>query len=183
MNLKYSVATVLTIALFATAPGAFAQGTTPSATTGAKTGATASNPDRKFAETAASAGMAEVEMGKVAQQRGGSDVKAFADRMVTDHGKANQELTAIAGAKNIKLPAGLSGKDQRELGKLQKLTGGGFDAEYVKSQVAAHKDAVALFKRESSSGKDTDLKAFAGKTLPTLQEHLTMVTALSKKAP
>ena len=120
-------------------------------------------------------------MAKAAQLHGASaDVKSFADRMVTDHGKVNQELTSIATKKGIAIPDKLSGKDMRELAKLQKLDAAKFDKEYVKVQLAAHKDAVKLFKKESSNGKDADLKAFAGSTLPTLQEHLTMISTMAK---
>jgi putative membrane protein len=140
-----------------------------------------SHADRSFADTAAEAGMAEVQMAKLAQQHAaGADVKSFADRMVADHTKANQQLASIATAEGDALPTKLTGKDQRELTRLGKLDGAAFDKEYVKSQVDAHKDAVKLFTRESKSGKDGDLKNFAGTTLPTLEDHLSMVTTLSK---
>jgi len=137
--------------------------------------------DHLFVRNAAEAGMAEVEMGKVAQQRGTSaNVKGFADRMVTDHGKANQQLTAIVAAKGASVPDKLLHKDSQEMIKLDHLEGAKFDKEYVKVQLAAHKDAVKLFKREAKHGKDTELRSFAGPTLPVLQDHLAMVTALSK---
>jgi putative membrane protein len=140
-----------------------------------------SHADRSFADTAAEAGMAEVEMAKAAQQHAASaDVKSFADRMVADHSKANEQLTSIATAQGIKLPTKLSHKDQRELDRLGKLDGTAFDKEYVKSQVGAHQDAVKLFTKESQSGRNDDLKSFAGTTLPTLQDHLSMVTTLAK---
>jgi putative membrane protein len=195
MSLKWMVLAAGGLAALALAQAAFAQsaamrlatggstaGSTPPATGSARAGATASMPDRKFVEAAATAGMAEVAMAKVAQQRGGADVKRFANRMVTDHDKANRELMAIAGTKSIDVPDKLPGKDRRALDKLRKLRGAAFDAEYVKSQLAAHKDAWSLFKRESANGRDSDLKAFAGRTLPTLQEHLANITALAKKA-
>jgi putative membrane protein len=148
---------------------------------GADAPARPSHADRSFADTAAEAGMAEVEMAKLAQQHAASaDVKSFADRMVADHTKANQELTSIATAQGVRLPTKLSGRDHRELEKLGKLDGTAFDKEYVKSQVGAHQDAVKLFTKESQSGRNDDLKNFAGTTLPTLQDHLSMVTTLSK---
>jgi putative membrane protein len=154
----------------------------PAAAAGAAT--KVSHADRAFADTAAEAGMAEVEMAKLAQQHAaGADVKSFADRMVADHGKANEQLTTIATAQGLKLPTRLSARDQRELGKLGKLEGTAFDQEYVKSQLGAHQDAVRLFTKESKSGTNDDLKNFAGTTLPTLQDHLSMVTALSKSKP
>ncbi|MEP7062043.1 MAG: DUF4142 domain-containing protein [Betaproteobacteria bacterium] len=193
MNLQWRMVMAAgSLAILASAPAVFAQSATTPATSsakagstamgGTKAGATASNLDRRFVEAAVAAGMAEVEMGKVAQQRGGADAKRFANRMVADHDKANKELTAIAGTKGMNLPDKLLGGDQRALERLRKLRGAGFDAEYLKSQLAAHKHAVSLYKRESANGKDTDLKTFASRTLPTLQEHLGSITALSKKA-
>ena len=156
-----------------------AQTPAPSGTTGK--GETLAHADRAFVQTAAEAGAAEVAMAKVAQQRAGSaDVKSFADRMVTDHEKASAELASIAASKNLTVNDKLSSRDARELGKLQKLDGTSFDREYVKVQLGAHKDAVKLFSREADRGKDADLKNFATTTLPTLQDHLAMVTTLSK---
>jgi putative membrane protein len=137
--------------------------------------------DRKFVTNAAEAGAAEVAMGKLASDRASStDVKSFAARMVTDHQKAGDQLKSIASAKGVTPPDRLSKKDQSELDKLGRLKGVAFDKEYVKVQLAAHKDAIALFGSESKSGKDTDLKQFASTTLPTLQDHLQMVQQLSK---
>jgi putative membrane protein len=136
--------------------------------------------DRKFIANATEAGAAEVAMGKLASDRASStDVKRFAARMVIDHQKAGDQLKSIASAKGAAPPDRLSKKDQAELNKLGRLKEVDFDKEYVKVQLAAHKDAVALFGAESKSGKDADLKQFASTTLPTLQEHLGMVQQLS----
>jgi putative membrane protein len=120
-------------------------------------------------------------MAKLAAERASaSEVKAFASHMVTDHSKAGEELKKVATAKGAQLNEQPSAKDQRELDKLSKLQGADFDREYVKVQLAAHKDAVSLFKKEASAGRDSDLKQFASSTLPTLREHLQMVQQLSK---
>ena len=143
-------------------------------------GAAVAHADRAFVATAAEAGAAEIAMAKVAQQSGASaDVKSFADRMVADHEKAAAQLATIAASKHLRVNDKLSAKDARELARLQKLDGSRFDREYVHAQVGAHKDAVKLFRKESEGGRDADLKDFATTTLPTLQDHLTMVTALS----
>lgn len=180
MRTQFLLATAGVFAAFALSPPGVAQAPSQSAAT-AKASSAISAADRKFVETAGEAGLAEVEMAKAAQQRGaGMDVKSFADRMVADHGKTNEELKSIATTKGIPVPDKLSAKDSRELAKLQKLDAGKFDKEYVSSQVAAHKDAVKLFKKESASGKDAELKMFATSTLPTLQEHLTTITTMAK---
>ena len=145
------------------------------------TRAAMSAQDKKFVNNAAEAGAAEVAMGKLASERASSaDVKSFASRMVQDHEKAGDKLKSIASSKGATPPDKLSKKDQSELDKLGKLQGAAFDKEYVKVQLAAHKDAVSLFGSESKSGKDTELKDFASTTLPTLQDHLKMVQQLSK---
>lgn len=146
-----------------------------------KTGSNLAAQDKHFVTTAAEAGAAEVAMGKLASERASSaDVKAFASHMVTDHTMAGDDLKRVASAKGAELTDQPSAKDQRKLDKLGKLQGGDFDREYVKVQLAAHKDAVSLFKKEASSGQDSDLKQFASSTLPTLQQHLQMAQELAK---
>jgi putative membrane protein len=131
--------------------------------------------DHAFAMKAAEGGMAEVELGNLAKQNGSnSAVKDFGQRMVDDHSKANNELKDLAGKQNITLPTAMNSQDQAEKDRLSKLTGHAFDRAYMKMMVTDHRKDVAEFKRESTSGKNPDLKAWAGKTLPTLQEHLKM---------
>jgi putative membrane protein len=132
--------------------------------------------DTKFAMNAAQGGMAEVKMGQLAASKGSSDfVKQFGQKMVDDHSKANDQLKAVAAKDNMTLPTDLNAKDQAEYDKLSKLSGSAFDKEYERTMLADHKIDVAAFKKESMSGKNPDLKSFAGDTLPTLQEHLHII--------
>jgi putative membrane protein len=152
-----------------------ATNTSPPSTMKAGAGASVPAADMAFAQKAAAGGLAEVHMGKMAQQKGSSDqVKQFGARMVEDHSKANDELKQIAGAKGIALPTDLDAKHKAKMDKMQKLSGAQFDRAYMDEMVADHKQDVAEFKKEASSGKDSDLKAFAAKTLPTLEDHLKM---------
>ncbi len=129
--------------------------------------------DRAFVEKAAQGGMVEVALGKLAQQKAASDqVKQFGSRMEQDHSKANGELKQVAGAKGIELPAGLDKKHQKDVDHFGKMSGAEFDKAYMGHMVEDHKHDVADFKKEANGGKDADVKAFAGKTLPTLEEHL-----------
>jgi putative membrane protein len=131
--------------------------------------------DRTFVMKAAQDGMAEVELGRAAQQQASSDaVKQFGQRMVTDHGKANEELKSIVANKGVSLPSALDKEHAAHGEKLKRLKGPEFDREYMKHMVDDHKKAVALFEKTSKSAKDSDVKGFASKTLPTLQEHLKM---------
>jgi putative membrane protein len=140
------------------------------------------NGDQPFVTAAASDGMAEVELGKLAGEKAtNASVKAFAQRMVTDHSKAGDELKSLASSKQITLPAAIDAKHKAAHDRLAKLAGSEFDRAYVREMVAGHKKAVSAFTTESMSGKDSDIKAWAGKTLPTLREHLTLIEALDKE--
>ena len=158
---------------------------TPMAVQGIQDKPAATKPasaDSTFMRTAAMDGMAEVEHGRLAAQNAdSSDVKQFAQRMVDDHGKANDELKSLASQKNVTLPAELDAKHKAMQAKLSKMKGAAFDRAYMEHMTAAHKQAVALFQREAKTGKDTETKAFAEKTLPTLQEHLKMAQDVAAK--
>jgi len=136
--------------------------------------------DRKFIEEAAAGGLAEVQLGKLAQQKSQStQVKDFGARMVQDHGKANDELKAIADSKGVQVPAAPDKSHQKDVDKLSKLSGAQFDREYAAHMLSDHRKDVSEFRKEADQAKDSDVKAFAGKTLPTLQEHLTLAQNLN----
>src|ERR1044071_4992429 len=138
--------------------------------------------DHKFAMEAAMGGMAEVEMGRLAAQKGASDeVRQFGQRMVDDHSKANEQLMQIASSKGMTPPTTLDAKHQAAMQKLSALAGDKFDREYVKMMVSDHKKDVGEFQKEASRGTDADIKAFASSTLPTLQEHLQMIQRINDK--
>jgi len=131
--------------------------------------------DNSFVMKAMQGGMAEVELGNLAEQKGSSQtVKDFGKQMVTDHTKANDELKTIASGKGITAPAGLAAKDQTLKDRLSNLSGAEFDRMYMQHMVQDHQKDVSEFRKESTSGSDADVKAFAAKTLPTLEEHLKM---------
>jgi len=141
----------------------------------------ASSPDEMFVLDVAKDGMAEVDLGKLASEKASNDeVKKFAERMVTDHNKANDELKTLAQSKSITLPSDLDPKDKATHDRLAKLSGAAFDRAYIQQMVAGHRKAVAAFKKESMSGKDPDVKAWAAKTLPTIEDHLKMAQDIAK---
>lgn len=148
----------------------------------AMTGMKVSSSDRSFAMKAADGGMAEVKMAELALSKTTNDeVKQFAQRMIDDHSKANQELMSIASTKGITLPAEPSAKHKAMMNKLSAMNGANFDRAYIKHMREDHKADVALFEKQSNAGRDADLKAFAAKTLPTLKEHKMKVEDLSMK--
>jgi putative membrane protein len=135
--------------------------------------------DRDFVMDAAMGGMMEVELGRLAAQQGMSDaVKQFGQRMVDDHSQANSELMSLATSKGITLPTELDQKHRQHVTKLSAMSGADFDREYGKMMASDHRKDVSEFEKQSTRGTDADLKAFATKTLPTLQEHLRMAEAL-----
>lgn len=138
--------------------------------------------DRAFVKAAATGSLAEVELGNLAKEKATSgDVKQFADRMVTDHGKANDELKQWAQQKNVTLPAELDVRHKAMRDRLSKLSGETFDKAYMRDMVTDHEKDVGAFKKESLSAHDADLKAWAGKTVPTLEDHLKMAHETYKK--
>jgi putative membrane protein len=149
---------------------------------GAKPAGSSAAADATFIRTAAMAGMAEVEHGRLAATNATHDeVKQFGQRMTDDHGKALDELKGLASQKAVTLPTELDAKHKAMQDKLSKMKGAAFDRAYMAHMVSAHQQAVALFQKEASGGKDADAKAWAAKTLPTVQEHLKMARSIHAK--
>jgi len=121
-----------------------------------------STGDRQFLKTAAEGGMAEVELGKLASEKGSSDeVKQFGQRMVTDHSKANEELKQVATSKGVDVPKNLNAKHKATRDRLAKLSGADFDKAYMKDMVQDHEKDVSEFRAESTKAKDSEVKGFA----------------------
>jgi putative membrane protein len=141
----------------------------------------ASNQD-SFWNEAAQAGMAEVMLGNLALQKSANDeVKQLAQKIVDDHTAAGNELKDLAASKSATLPTEVNAKQKAVYDKLNTLSGDAFDKEFVKTMVRDHEKAVSLFQKQSTAGKDAEVKAFAAKTLPTLQGHLEMAKSLNDK--
>jgi putative membrane protein len=135
--------------------------------------------DKDFFEKAAAGGMFEVEAGKLAESKGGAEVKSFGSMLVKDHSAANEELKALAQKKGVALPTALPKDKQKKIDKLSKEKD--FDKDFVKEiGLEDHKKDISLFEKTSKNSKDADVKAFAAKTLPTLQQHRQHAEQLSK---
>jgi putative membrane protein len=138
--------------------------------------------DQMFASEAAIAGMAEVELGKMAMQQGSNaKVKSFGQMMVTDHTKSGDELKSIAKSKGMTLPTALDPMHQATRDKLAKLSGAEFDRAYMDAMVMGHQTVAGKMMMEANSGADPQLKAFAAKTLPTVQAHLKMAQNIQRE--
>ncbi|MBZ4192579.1 DUF4142 domain-containing protein [Niabella beijingensis] len=137
--------------------------------------------DAKFAVDAANGGMAEVQLGQLAQSKATDPkVKEFGQMMVTDHSKANEELKTLAASKNITLPAAPSEANQKTEADLTSKSAADFDKAYIKQMVKDHEATVKLFEDGQKNVKDADIKAFIDKTLPVLRTHLEQSKSLDK---
>jgi putative membrane protein len=182
--MKYLLSTISLVALLAVPAGA--QTVNPS---GSKPGssmpaasAKLSAQDRDFVKGAAIGGMGEVEEAKLAVQHTQSDaVKNFAQQMITDHTKLNDDLQAIASRIGVTPPAALDKEHAAMLQRAGKLSGSQFDKRYMQDQVSEHRKAISLFEKEAKSGQNPELKTFAANALPTLQRHLQMAQDISAK--
>lgn len=145
-------------------------GSSPGTTTVVKM----SQKDVNFIQKAAGGGAQEVANGKMAESQAKSaEVKNIATRMVADHTRLNKELTALANKKGVTFSTGGV--------KAQNLGSGNFDALYLKLLEEVHKGDIADFERAAKSSDDSELKAWASRTLPTLKQHLAMVQSAEKK--
>jgi putative membrane protein len=136
--------------------------------------------DKGFAQKAATGGQAEVALGQLASEKATDPkVKEFAQRMVTDHGQANQQLEQIASKKELDLPKMVPTEAQEEHDKLAKLSGAQFDKEYMRFMVKDHQQDAEDFQKAQNEVADPDLKQFATQTLPIIQEHLKMAQQLA----
>jgi putative membrane protein len=135
----------------------------------------------KFAVKAANAGMTEVKLGAMAEEKAtDKDVKDFGRMMVKDHTNAGDELKSLAAEKNITLPATISDDMQKHMDDLNKKTGKDFDKDYMDMMVSDHKDVIDAFEDAAKNSKDAAFKNFAVKTLPTLYKHLGAAKAIEK---
>ncbi len=135
--------------------------------------------DRNFLVRAAGSGLAEVEAARLAADKAqDAGVKRYAAMLVEQHSAANQELMGLAQSKGLSLPTSAPAGKRRELNRLNREKGEDFDALFVQNGVREHKQDVRLFREASRNAKDPEVKAWAAKMLPTLEQHLREAQAL-----
>jgi putative membrane protein len=143
---------------------------------------TASDVDREFVNKAATGGLAEVELGRLAMQRAARPaVRSFGERMATDHGRGNAELAALARSKGLTVPITLEPGQQAMRDRLGSLSGADFDRAYMSEMIRDHTEDVALFEREADIAADPDIKAWAARSLPMLREHLALARQINSE--
>ena len=130
---------------------------------------------------AARDGIFHVEAGKLAVQRASSEgVKKFGQHSIDHHTQLNDELMQLASKKGVILPEKMDKREQKALDKLAKLSGAGFDKAYLKMEIKNHSKDLSAYQKEIKDGKDPDVKAWAAKTVPAIEEHLKMARDISK---
>lgn len=138
-------------------------------------------PDGGFMINAARDGLFHVEAGKLAAQRASSEgVKKFAQHATEHHSQINDELMKLASTKGVTLPKKMGKTEQEKLNNLAKLSGPNFDKAYIEAEIKHHSKDLSAFQKEAKDGKDPDVKAWAAKTVPTIEEHLKMARDISK---
>lgn len=143
-----------------------------SSTTGTS-GTAAASADADFIKQAAQSGLAEVQIGKLAEQKAQNQaVKDFGKQLVSDHQKANQELMSLAAQKGVQVPTQVGLDDTQTINQLNTASGADFDRLAVKENVKAHQKVIDQFKAAQNKVQDPQLKAFITKTLPELESHL-----------
>jgi len=136
--------------------------------------------DKEFAKKLAIGGMTEVETCKLAAGKtSDAKIKSFAERMVADHTQINEALQKAASAQGITLPTGLDADRKERIGRLQGLSGKGFDDAYKTLMLDDHKATVALFEDKVRENPKTPIGKFAADTLSMLRTHLQMAEDLA----
>ncbi len=135
--------------------------------------------DPTFLMTAASSNMMEIELGRLAAQKGAhAEVKKFGQMMVDHHTKATQELKTVAGQVNTQLPTAMMPIHKEVVDRLAAKSGKEFDEDYMDAMETAHKTDIAMFEMKSKNAENATIKAFATKSLPMLRSHLEQATKI-----
>lgn len=138
--------------------------------------------ERAFISQAMEGGVAEVQLGQLAQQKSQSnDVKQFAQKMVNDHGQMGDKwLKPIAQQMGLSEPKGPSKKDKKEMAKLEGLSGQDFDREYITMMVKDHQKDLKEFQSEANAAQDPSVKEIATKGSQVIQQHLQLIEQIAK---
>lgn len=142
--------------------------------------------DRRFLEEAAEGGLAEVQLGQLALTKAdNAQVKAYGQRMVTDHTMLNKDLKPFAEKEGVAAPTGLNTADKTEFDKLNGLTGVDFDEEYVACMMKDHKKDQMEFRHEVSMTSNPQLRMAVSKGEKVITEHRQMIDKIgaSMKVP
>jgi putative membrane protein len=144
-------------------------------------GSQLSAADRRFLQDAAAGAVLEIELGRMAAERGTTEqVRQFGRRMADDQSQASEQLRSIAQSKGVPLPDSLDAKRRKEVEGLQKLSGMQFDQAYMRLMLEDHQRDIRDFRKTAQQGSDPNVKSFASSSLPRLHDHLAMVREAEK---
>lgn len=141
-----------------------------------------SKQDKEFAESALKANMMELKFSELAVTKGFSPaVKELAQHMITDHKKADDLLRELVASKSITVPTELDADNEKDFKKLSDKEGEAFDKAYTEQMATSHKKVIDLYEKETKKGENTELRAFATNTLPSINHHKNMTEQTCKK--
>ncbi|WP_263356121.1 DUF4142 domain-containing protein [Acidicapsa ligni] len=147
----------------------------------AQAGGQASAADKQFVKEALMGGMAEVQLGQLATQKGSSDdVKQFGQKMIEDHTKLGDQMKEVASQIGVTAPTTVSPKDQATMTRLQGLSGDEFDKAYIRVMVRGHEKDLQAFKTEASSGTSPVVKNAASQGSQVVSAHLDMIKQMAQ---
>jgi putative membrane protein len=142
----------------------------------------ATDDDKKFLATAAQSDQNEIALSQLATQRATNPaVKAFAEKMVTEHTKMTESMKPFADSWGLTPPSGPDADHQKELDKLNGLSGADFDKEYMSQMVTDHSKALSAFTTEAKDTKDVKFRAAVIKGKTAVAAHKNMAYDLKKK--
>jgi putative membrane protein len=139
----------------------------------------ANTRDDAFMQKAIAGNMAEIQVGRLAQQKGATEgVRHFGEVLVQDHSRANSQAMSTASSMGVTAPPAPSAKEQAEYQHLASLSGSEFDKAFTKAMVKDHEKDIALYKKEAKSGGPA--AGYARQSLPTLHKHLQLAESLER---
>jgi putative membrane protein len=166
-----------------TANPAFTPSGTPSQKPGVPAPHQLNTSDRTFVHQLAIGNAAEIELGKLAQQKAsGEPIKNFAQKMIDDHQKAGNRIADLAKAAGLQLPSGVDDEHRALRQHLEKLSGTEFDVAYAQAQLQDHQKTSLLLAYEIGNGQDQALRDFAAESLPQIRKHLEMAQNIAATA-
>ncbi|MGB6352290.1 MAG: DUF4142 domain-containing protein [Pseudolabrys sp.] len=140
----------------------------------------ADRESQKFIKAAIQGDIAEIDAGKLAQEKGQSDaVKQFGAMLVKDHAEHKAKAEEIASQLGVTPPTGSGFGEKATYAKLKLLSGASFDKSFAKSMVSDHQNDIKEYKKEAS--KSDAAGQLAKDTLPVLQKHLQAAQQLTTK--
>jgi putative membrane protein len=145
--------------------------------------ATLSNADKQFMIMAAKTDMTEAHIGQMAEnQANRPEVKDLAKALVQDHTESYARLVDLAGRTGVSIPKGINTGKDPAIQLLGHLKGASFDRTFERDEIASHRRALEIFKREAANAQDPDVKAYATSKIPVLQKHLHLAEECAKPA-